>query len=91
MKCPYCSYTGHRMDLHAHLMEKHAQEVRVFVHKVTGKMSYEITCPVCGESWMKPLKKAPAALQEYVREIRLVVFDLFLYHLETEHPEVTHP
>ena len=87
MKCPFCEFHGHRMDLHAHLVEAHAQEVNVFVHKVTGKMIYELTCPLCREIWRKPLKKRPAALQEYVREIRMVAFDLFLYHLMEAHGE----
>ncbi len=86
MQCPYCDFEGHRMDLHAHLIEHHEQEVKVFVHKVTGKMMYELTCPICREHWRKPLKKRPADLQAYVREIRMVAFDLFLYHLMDAHP-----
>ncbi len=85
MKCPFCEFRGHRMDLHAHLLETHPQKVQVFVHKVTGKMMYTITCPRCGEKWMKPLKKRPAALQEYVKEIRMVAYDRFLYHLSDKH------
>ena len=73
------------MDLHAHLMEDHLQEVRVFVHKVTGKMMYELDCPLCEDKWMKPLKKRPVDLQDYVKEIRMVAFDKFLYHLEDKH------
>ncbi|RMG66728.1 MAG: hypothetical protein D6715_06215 [Calditrichaeota bacterium] len=85
MQCPYCNFNGHRMDLHAHLMEQHAEQVKVFVHRVTGKMMYEFQCPLCEEHWLKPLKKRPSDLQAYVREIRMVAFDLFLYHLMLDH------
>ncbi len=86
MNCPYCDFQAHRMDLHAHLLDAHEQEVKVFIHKVTGKMVYEFTCPLCEERWRKPLKKRPADLQGYVREIRMVAFDLLLYHLMDKHP-----
>lgn len=87
MNCPYCEFTGHRMDLHAHLLAAHPEEVRVFVHKVTGKMMYEFTCPHCAEIWRKALKKRPSDLQAYVREIRMVAFDLLLYHITAAHQQ----
>jgi hypothetical protein len=43
---------------------------------------------VCGASYEQVTKKArrdPSFVQEYEYEIRLVVFDLLLYHLQGEH------
>ena len=91
MQCPYCDFNGHRMDLHAHLMTEHAEQVKVFVHRVTGKMMYEFECPLCREQWLKPLKKRPSDLKGYVREIRMVAFDLLLYHLMLDHGEGAAP
>ncbi|RMF70183.1 MAG: hypothetical protein D6743_00690 [Calditrichaeota bacterium] len=87
MTCPYCSFSGHRMDLHAHLVEDHAEEVKIYVDQALGKMVYELTCPLCQEGVKTPLSKRAEQLQEYQREIRMVAFDLLLYHLEEMHPE----
>ena len=47
-----------------------------------------LTCPVCGDIYEQVTKKArrdPSFVSEYEHEIRLVVFDLLLYHLQGEH------
>jgi hypothetical protein len=53
-------------------------------------MQYRIACPRCGgeiRHQMKPRRRDPAFLSEFEREIRLVAFDLLLYHLEDAPPE----
>ena len=55
-----------------------------------GRMHYLITCPRCaGEirHVVKPRWGDPGFLVEFQREIRLVAFDLLLYHLQDAHPE----
>ncbi len=52
-------------------------------------MFFALTCPSCGqtiEKRVKPRWKEPGFLEEYEREIRLVAFDLLLYHWETHGP-----
>jgi hypothetical protein len=87
MNCPHCSFSGHRMDLHAHLVEKHSDEIKISADERTGKMMYEMRCPICGESATETLKKSAAVLEEYKRELCMVAFDLLLYHLQEQHPE----
>ncbi len=87
MTCPHCKkFSGHRMDLHAHLIDEHAEEVAVYVED-DGVMYFEMSCPLCNDSVKQPLKKRASVLDEYRREIRLVAFDLLLYHLMEKHPE----
>jgi hypothetical protein len=90
MKCPHCDFNGHRMDLHAHLVDQHAEEVKVYVDEELGKMVYELSCPICHDHVKQPLKKRAAVLEEFQREIRMVAFDLLLYHLHDQHPENRH-
>ncbi|MBI2822562.1 MAG: hypothetical protein HYX74_10085 [Acidobacteria bacterium] len=85
MKCPHCDFDGRRMDLHAHLVEQHPEQIRIYVDETLGRMVFELTCPICGEGARQPLKKSAAVLEEYRHEIRLVAFDLLLYHLEEKH------
>lgn len=87
MKCPHCNYSGHRMDLHAHLVVSHSDEIKIFADEHSGKMVYEMSCPLCKESTKETLKKSAAVLEEYRREICMVAFDLLLYHLQEQHPE----
>jgi hypothetical protein len=45
---------------------------------------------MCGASYEQVTKKArrdPSFVSEYEYEIRLVIFDLLLYHLQGEHGE----
>ena len=87
MKCPHCDFSGRRMDLHGHLVEEHAEEIKIYVDEALGKMVFELTCPICNDSVKQPLKKRAAVLEEYKREIRMVAFDLLLWHLQEKHAE----
>lgn len=85
MTCAYCSLSGHRRALHAHLAADHASEVKTRFDEGTGRMFFTVSCPKCGqtiEKRVKPRWKNPEFLDEFSREIRLVAFDLLLYHLE---------
>lgn len=55
-----------------------------------GPMQYVIGCPRCGgeiRRQVKPRWGDPGFLTEHEAEIRLVAFDLLLYHLEDAHPD----
>ncbi len=55
-----------------------------------GAMSYVVVCPRCQGAIRQPVKprwRDPRFLTEFEQEIRLVAFDLLLYHLEDAHPE----
>ncbi len=82
-KCPYCEFRGKRSEVHSHLAESHPDTLG-------SHTFYIVTCPVCGASYEQVTKKArrdPNFVSEYEYEIRLVVFDLLLYHLQGEHGE----
>ena len=87
-KCPYCEFEGSRPQLHAHLAEQHGDTLGSRTDEFTGHVFTVVTCPVCGDSYEQVTKKArrdPSFVSEYEHEIRLVVFDLLLYHLQGEH------
>ena len=87
-KCPYCEFSGKRSEVHNHLAENHPDALGSRVDEFTGHTYYIVTCPVCGASYEQVTKKArrdPNFVSEYEYEIRLVVFDLLLYHLQGEH------
>lgn len=89
MNCPYCPYTGSRNRLHAHLTDEHADRV-VTEEDGWGRRFLQLDCPRCDEMYrreVKPRLKEPGFLAEYAREIRIVAFDMFLYHWESEHEE----
>lgn len=89
-KCPYCDFIGKRSEVHTHLAETHGDTLGVRVDEFTGHTFIIVTCPVCGASYEQVTKKArrdPSFVLEYEYEIRLVVFDLLLYHLQGEHGE----
>ena len=89
-KCPYCEFSGKRSEVHNHLAERHADTLGVRVDEFTGYTFFIVTCPVCGASYEQVTKKArrdPNFVSEYEHEIRLVIFDLLLYHLQGEHGE----
>jgi hypothetical protein len=76
MRCPYCDIEGSRQVIHAHLTEQ------------TGKLFYRLDCPQCeeySEREVNPRGRDPAFLEAFEREIRLVAFDLLLYHVEAAH------
>lgn len=89
MTCAYCDFRGHRRAVHAHLDEAHAAEVRTRHDQESGRMFFALCCPKCGQTMekrVKPRWKDAAFLEEFSREIRLVAFDLLLYHLEDHEP-----
>ena len=87
-QCPYCPFSGKRSELHSHLAESHSDALGTRIDEYTGHTFYIVTCPVCSASYEQVAKKArrdPSFISEYEYEIRLVVFDLLLYHLQGEH------
>lgn len=86
MNCPFCDVTGTRRVLHAHLTDTHGEECRT--SESWANRFYQLDCPRCDftiRRQIKPRLQDPTFLEEYAREIRLVAFDMFLYHLEQEH------
>ena len=86
--CPYCDFSGPRMSVHAHLAETHGDELGWRKDERLGFTYCIVTCPLCGASHAQIVRKArknPEFVQEYEHHIRLVVFDLLLYHLQGEH------
>ncbi len=90
MNCPYCNLQGSRGAVHRHLADAHSEKVMIRVDDERGKRFYGIACPVCGapyEHQVKPRNADPSFLQEFDREIRLVAFDMLLYHLQGAHSD----
>lgn len=88
MTCPYCRLDAPRRQLHGHLVDAHADVVATEVDEVAGRMFYMIRCPSCGgdiRHQVKPRWAHPEFLEEFGREIRLVAFDLLLFHVEDAH------
>lgn len=86
MNCPWCSFEGAPRALHAHLAEEHADAV--VTKERNGTHYYEVTCPVCGESYEHRLRKGtrdPRFLEEFGAEIRMVALDMLVHHLVAEH------
>ncbi len=91
MTCPFCARDGTRAELHAHLTDDHADRVETWEDGF-GRRYYRLACPHCGDEYRKQIKprlRDPAFLTEYAREIRVVAFDRFLYHL-ADHEEEPH-
>ena len=90
MRCPYCELAGPRRQVHRHLVDSHGEMVKTEADAGQGAMAYLIVCPRCGGEIRQPVKprwRDPGFLREFEEEIRLVAFDLLLYHLEDSHPE----
>jgi hypothetical protein len=88
MRCPYCDVEGSRQVIHAHLVELHGDKVVGRRDEQAGKLFYRLDCPQCdeySEREVNPRGRDPNFLQAYEREIRLVAFDLLLYHIEAAH------
>ena len=86
--CPYCEFSGKRSEVHNHLADNHGDTLGVRVDEFTGHTFFIVTCPVCKDSYEQVTKKArndPSFVKEYEHEIRLVVFDMLLYHMQGEH------
>lgn len=89
MTCPFCDRRADRRSLHAHMTDAHADRVETSSDS-WGRRFYQLTCPTCGDFYrkeVKPRSKDPHFLEEYAREIRVVAFDQFLYHLEVHTDE----
>lgn len=90
MNCPFCERTGTRPELHAHLTDGHVDKV-LTRSGAGGRRFYEFHCPFCDEAHVqeiKPRLRDPGFIEEYAREIRIVAFDLLLYHVQEAHKEV---
>lgn len=88
MHCPYCDVNGSRQVMHAHLTDAHGDKVIARRDEQTGKLYYRLDCPHCdeySEREVNPRGRDPTFLQAFEREIRLVAFDLLLYHIEDMH------
>lgn len=88
MNCPFCPHEGTRPELHAHLTDEHADRVETWEDGFERRY-YRLACPACGDEYRKQVKprlRDPMFLEEYAREIRVVAFDRFLYHL-SDHEE----
>jgi len=86
--CPFCDLDAPRRQVHQHLVDAHGDLVTTEVEEGEGRMFYVIRCPDCGgdiRQQVKPRWSTPAFLDEFGREIRLVAFDLLLYHFEDAH------
>ncbi len=89
MRCPFCELEGERRLLHAHLTDLHADKVETWESQ-TQRRYYQLTCPYCGDAHrqeVKPRLRDRTFLERYAREIRVVAFDMLLYHLEGAHEE----
>jgi len=71
------------MDLHAHLVDEHPHAVIIGQDGET--LFFEMDCPICSEHVKQPLRKRASMLEGYEREIRMVAFDLLLYHVQEKH------
>lgn len=88
MRCPYCETEGIRQVIHAHLADIHGKKVVGRSDETTGRLFYRLDCPLCEEYTereVNPRGRDPTFLQAFEREIRLVAFDLLLYHVEAAH------
>lgn len=88
MRCPYCEIEGTRQVIHAHLADIHGDKVVGRSDETTGRLFYRLACPLCEEYTereVNPRGRDPTFLEAFEREIRLVAFDLLLYHVEAAH------
>ncbi|HEX9696149.1 MAG TPA: hypothetical protein VGB64_07535 [Actinomycetota bacterium] len=88
MNCPYCDFEGARSVVHRHLADEHADRVTTRVAEETGRRFYEVRCPVCDAPWMREIKprlRDPRFIEKFEEEIKLVAFDMLLYHIQAEH------
>jgi hypothetical protein len=91
MKCPFCDTEGSRMAIHAHLADAHTEKVEMGHHDGPNDPYFRVGCPACDQDAVQsvnPGGRDPRFLEEFEREVRLVAFDLLLYHLQAEHPEL---
>jgi hypothetical protein len=85
MHCPWCDLVAGPRALHAHLGERHGDQVRT--GERNGRVFYEITCPACGARYERTVRKAardPEFTGEFGREIAMVALDMLVHHLLAE-------
>jgi hypothetical protein len=87
VRCPFCEAAGSRPQLHAHMLSEHPD--RLETRHEGERMYFDVNCPLCSEGLSRevnPRGRDPLFVEKFAQEIRLVGFDLLLYHWET-HPE----
>jgi hypothetical protein len=88
VNCPWCDFAAGPRALHAHLGERHGDEVST--GERNGKVFYEITCPQCGDRYQHLVRKAARDRQflaGFSREISMVALDMLVHHLMAEHEQ----
>ena len=84
MRCPYCNQKGTRPELHAHLVSAHEDSLQT--RHDGDRMYFDVNCPLCSEGMTRevnPRGRDQAFLEKFADEIRMVGYDLLLYHWET--------
>lgn len=84
MMCPFCDAVGGRRALHGHMLSEHRD--RLVTRSEAGRIFLEVNCPICPEGISKevnPRGRDPEFAEKFADEIRMVGFDLLLYHWET--------
>ncbi len=84
MTCPFCDLGGDRRALHGHMLAEHRD--RLVTRSAAGRTFLEVNCPACPEGISKevnPRGRDPEFAEKFADEIRMVGFDLLLYHWET--------
>lgn len=84
MRCPFCEVEGSRPQLHAHMLADHSD--RLETRREGDRMYFDVNCPACSEGVTRevnPRGRDPLFIEKFADEIRLVGFDLLLYHWES--------
>ena len=84
MMCPFCPLLGERRDLHAHMLAEHRD--RLSTRAEAGRIFMEVNCPICPEGISRevnPRGRDTEFLDKFADEIKMVGFDLLLYHWDT--------
>lgn len=78
------------MAIHAHLADMHPDRVTLGHREGPNDPYFQVGCPACEQEAVQsvnPGGRDPGFLEEFEREVRLVAFDLLLYHMQADHPE----
>jgi len=84
VKCPFCDEIGTRTALHGHMANSHGDSL--VTRREGDRMFFEVNCPLCSEGMTRevnPRGRDQAFLEKFADEIRMVGYDLLLYHWET--------
>jgi hypothetical protein len=79
------------MAIHAHLADAHPENVTLGHHEGPNDPYFKVGCPACDQEAIQsvnPGGRDPRFLEEFEREVRLVAFDLLLFHMQADHPEM---